>query len=162
MSHNATRICSIESSHIADLIRIGDETNLSPWSAQSYLEELKNPNAIMLRLVSAENETIGFVVGRVVTGGEIDVRIDAEIYNIAIVTNFQRRGKGERLLNRFLQHSAERGVNYVWLEVRESNKKAIAFYRKNGFERVQTRPNFYENPRENAVLMRLELKMRKG
>jgi ribosomal-protein-alanine N-acetyltransferase len=50
----------------------------------------------------------------------------------------------------------------VWLEVRESNHKAIAFYVKNGFEQVQTRPNFYENPREAALLMRLKLPPKKS
>ena len=40
-----TEMCigSIRASHIADLIRIGEETNLSPWTANSYVEELKNP-----------------------------------------------------------------------------------------------------------------------
>ena len=51
----------------------------------------------------------------------------------------------------------ERRVENIWLEVRESNTRAIVFYTRNGFERVQTRTNFYENPREHAILMRLRL-----
>ena len=152
-----SRIRPVESSHVADLIRIGEETHLSPWSAQSYLDELKNPNAIMFRLVSDENETIGFVVGRLVPGGEIELRTDAEIYNIAVVSTHQGKGNGLRLLQAFLERSEERGVSFVWLEVRESNTKAIDFYRESGFDEVQTRPNFYSNPRENAILMRLKL-----
>jgi ribosomal protein S18 acetylase RimI-like enzyme len=42
--------------------------------------------------------------------------------------------------------------------VRESNRKAIAFYEKNGFESVQTRRHFYNDPREHAILMKLTLK----
>ncbi|HEV7700661.1 MAG TPA: ribosomal protein S18-alanine N-acetyltransferase [Pyrinomonadaceae bacterium] len=157
-SNDLTRICSVECSHIADLIRIGEETNLSPWSAQSYFEEIKNPRSIMLRLVSDENHTLGFVVGRLVAGGDIDVSVDAEIYNIAITTAHQRYGYGQLMLDRFLRECNDKAVENVYLEVRESNAKAISFYRKNGFEQVQTRPNFYNDPREHALLMRLKLK----
>jgi [ribosomal protein S18]-alanine N-acetyltransferase len=156
------RIRPVEASHVADLIRIGEETRLSAWSAQSYLDEIKNPDAIVLRLVSEENETIGFVVGRLVPGGEIETRIDAEIYNIAIVATHQGQGNGLTLLRSFIRRSSEAGARYVWLEVRESNEKAINFYKANRFEQVQTRPNFYSEPRENAILMRLELNDQKG
>ncbi len=162
MSPFTPRIRAVEASHIADLIRIGEETRLSPWSAHSYLDELKNPNAIMFRLVSEENETIGFVVGRLVPGGQIQARIDAEIYNIAVAGTHQRQGNGLTLLRSFLRGSLEQGAEYVWLEVRESNEKAINFYKTNGFEQVQTRLNFYSDPRENAILMRLKLEDQKG
>jgi ribosomal-protein-alanine N-acetyltransferase len=161
MTEYSPRICSIESSHIADLIRIGEQTNLSPWSAQSYLDELKNPNAVMLRLVSEDNETIGFVVGRVIAGGHIEIRTDAEIYNIAVVAEHQGSGHGQALLSAFVERSIARGAKHVWLEVRESNKKAIAFYARNGFEQVQTRPNFYDDPSEAALLMGLNLSTQK-
>lgn len=151
------RIRRVDSSHIADLIRIGDETNLSPWTAQGYLDEMKNPDSIMLRLENDDNSTSGFIVGRFVIGGEIETVVDAEIYNIAVAEKEQRRGLGQLLLDSFVSDCRKRNTANIWLEVRESNKKAIAFYRKNGFERVQTRPSFYENPREHAILMRLTL-----
>ena len=157
-----TRVRSVEPSHVADLIRIGEETNLSPWSAQSYLEEMKNPNAVLLRSINENNQTIGFVVGRFVAGGETDVRTDAEIYNIAVLKDEQRRGCGQTLFEAFRSRCEEREVSYIWLEVRESNTPAIRFYEKNGFERVQSRRHFYENPREHAILMRLLLKGRKS
>jgi ribosomal-protein-alanine N-acetyltransferase len=156
------RIRPIESAQIADLIRIGEETSLSPWSANNYLDELKNPNAIMLRLVSDQNETIGFIVGRIVAGGKIETRSDAEIYNIAVRGEHQRSGHGQALLTAFLEGALEKRVDNIWLEVRESNETAIDFYVRNGFEQVQTRPNFYENPREAALLMRLKLKPQKS
>ena len=158
---NAARICPVAPSHIADLIRIGDQTNLSPWSANSYLEEMKNLNSIMLRLVNNENEMIGFVVGRLVPCGDVETRTDAEIYNIAVVDEQQCKGNGQKLLTSFLTQCAQRSASYVWLEVRESNRKAINFYSKNGFKQVQSRPNFYENPREAALLMRLDMSDRK-
>ncbi|HEX3101268.1 MAG TPA: N-acetyltransferase [Pyrinomonadaceae bacterium] len=152
------RIRPVDASHIADLIRIGEETNLSIWTAQNYLDELLVPESIMLRLESETNETIGFVVGRVVQGGTIETEIDTEIYNVAIIESEQRKGFGQRLFDAFAAKCRETGVANIWLEVRASNEKAIRFYAQNGFERVQSRNNFYENPREHALLMKLTLK----
>jgi ribosomal-protein-alanine N-acetyltransferase len=157
-----SRIRPVDSLHIAHLIRIGEETNLSPWSAQAYLEEMKNPNAILLRMVNSVNKNIGFVVGRLVTAGDTEVRIDAEIYNIAVVSAEQRRGCGQSLFDAFRDQCVKRDVSNIWLEVRESNARALCFYEKNGFERVQSRRHFYENPREHAILMRLPLKTARG
>ncbi len=156
-SSSSYRIRSVEPAHIGDLIRIGESSNLSPWSANSYLDELKNPESIMLRLVSDENETVGFIVGRFVIGGEIEIEYDAEIYNIAVIDRLQGNGFGQILFDAFLAKCSDRDVANIWLEVRESNVRAIAFYEKNGFERVQTRSHFYDNPREHAILMRLSL-----
>jgi ribosomal-protein-alanine N-acetyltransferase len=147
----------VESSHIRELIRIGEETRLSPWSAQGYLDELKNPAAIMLRLVDSENSIIGFVVGRLILGGVIETHLDAEIYNIAVTEQCQRKGCGQRLFDEFVLRCRENKVASIWLEARESNQKAIKFYEKNGFEQVHTRPSFYSQPRENAIVMRLKL-----
>ena len=157
-----SRIRQVDPMHVAELIRIGEETDLSPWSAQSYLEEMKNRNAILLRSVNESNQTIGFIVGRLVTARETVSRTDAEIYNIAVTKPEQRRGCGQSLLDAFCDRCRERAVSHIWLEVRESNAGAISFYEKNGFARVQSRKHFYENPREHAILMRLDLKNSKG
>ncbi|MFN0277755.1 MAG: ribosomal protein S18-alanine N-acetyltransferase [Pyrinomonadaceae bacterium] len=154
MNHTSLRIRPIEAPHVADLIRIGEETNLSRWSAESYLEEIKNPDSVMLHLLAEDNSTVGFIVGRFVIGGEVEAATDAEIYNIAIRKSEQGKGFGQLLLDAFTSACREKETSNIWLEVRESNEKAIDFYEKNGFERVQTRQSFYENPREHALLMR--------
>lgn len=150
------RIQAIAASNVGDLIYIGRSVNLSPWSAKSYLEELRNPESIMLRLVSDENKTLGFVVGRLVKTGEDN--LDAEIYNIAVKVSEQGKGYGQRLLSAFMGRCHERGVCSVWLEVRESNETAISFYKRNGFVQVQRRNHFYTEPREHGWLMRSNLK----
>jgi len=157
-STDGPRIRPVDSSHIADLIRIADETNLSAWTAQNYLDEFQMPGSIMLRLESDLNVTIGFVVGRIVEGGVLETEKQAEIYNIAIDKSEQGKGFGQLLFDAFIAKCAEHKVTSVWLEVRESNEKAIGFYKTNGFEHVQTRDNFYNNPREAALLMKLILK----
>ncbi len=151
------RIRNVESSNIADLIRIAEEVNLSPWTAQNYLDEMKNPASIMYRLEDDHNLTVGLVVGRMIVGGQAEPTPEAEIYNIAVIGRHQRSGHGQRLLDHFVGIVREHGARAVWLEVRESNAPAIAFYKKNCFEEIQTRNHFYNNPRENGILMKLEL-----
>ena len=157
MVDTSYRIRPIDSSHIGDLIRIAEETNLSPWTAQGYLDEMKNPNAVMLRLESDENLTVGFIVGRIVVGGMIETQTDAEIYNIAVIERIRKQGCGQSLLDAFLDECRARSAVDVWLEVRESNTAAIRFYERNGFERMQTRNHFYNDPVENALLMRKQV-----
>ena len=155
-SHTAS-IREVTAAHIAELIRIAGETNLSHWSAASYLDEMKNPSSIMFRLVSETNQTIGFIVGRLINGGETETVVEAEIYNIAVIEAEQRKTHGQHLLDHFLNECRSKHVKNIWLEVRESNSKAIALYERNGFEPVQTRNHFYDNPREHAILMRLKV-----
>lgn len=156
--NRSSKIRAVEPSHINDLIRLAEETNLSRWSEQSYLDEMKNENSLMLCLIDEAKSVIGFVVGRLVPGGTIEVVTDAEIYNIAITAHKQNKGYGQQLFDAFTDVCRQKNVKSIWLEVRESNKRAISFYEKNAFERVQIRSSFYENPREDAILMKLILK----
>src|SRR3954453_10207975 len=151
------RIRPVETAHIGELIRLGESANLSPWTAENYLDEIKNPDAIMLRLIAPDNAIVGFIVARVVTGGVIETTLDAEIYNIMVDGEYRGLGLAQSLFDNFLDRCGARKVANIWLEVRESNTPAIKFYAKNGFTHVQTRKHFYRDPDEHALLMRLTL-----
>lgn len=151
------RIRSIEARHIARILEIQEEARLSSWSAEGYIEELRLPNAIMLRAEAESGEIVGFIVGRIVPASADTVEIDAEIYNIGVATAARRSGIGTELLKAFLSACGQAGVSNVWLEVRASNGPAIGFYQDNGFIISGERTNFYADPTENALLMRLGL-----
>ena len=157
-----SRIRSIEAAHIGALIELAETTNLSPWTAQSYLDEIRDARSIMLRLETPGNAAIGFVIGRIVAAADDENAVDADIYNIAVSLTEQKRGHGQRLLDEFLTKCKLSHVRAVWLEVRESNDTAISFYKRNGFLAVTTRRHFYTNPPEHALLMRLDLSLRKS
>jgi ribosomal-protein-alanine N-acetyltransferase len=70
---------------------------------------------------------------------------------------FREMGIGSLLLKSFFEATQIRQVKSVWLEVRESNFKAIKFYLREGFSFIQTRKNFYSNPSENAKIMKCDL-----
>jgi [ribosomal protein S18]-alanine N-acetyltransferase len=147
-----SRIRRIDASHIADLIRIAEETNLNRWTAQHYLDELKNPFAIMFRLEADDASTLGFIVGRIVAGRDDDSP-EAEIYNIGVSPQHQRSGFGQTLLDTFFEACQEKNVGNVWLEVRELNQPAVSLYLKNGFIAVTVRKDYYSEPRDNGILM---------
>lgn len=151
------RIRPIDSSHIGDLIRIAEDTNLNRWTADHYVDELKNEQAIMLRLESEANETIGFIVGRIVPAADSDLAVDADIYNIGVEPRHQCLGFGQMLFDALADICREKNVRRIWLEVRETNFEAIRFYERNGFQSVSVRKNFYSDPRENGVVMRCDL-----
>jgi ribosomal-protein-alanine N-acetyltransferase len=90
------------------------------------------------------------VVGR-------QVADEGEILNLAVRRQNRRRGEGHGLLSAILEQLHRRGVNKVFLEVRESNEVGIAFYEKMGFAETGRRPGYYRDPEEAAVLMEKKL-----
>ena len=138
---------------ISDLRKIEIACELSPWTVTGYESELLRPDSAAFIAAKANRELVGFIIGRIpqASGGA------AEIYNIGILPNFRRQGIGKVLLTEFVDTCLGVGVPEVWLEARISNHEAIKFYQLNGFETNGTRPNFYQNPREDAQLMTLKL-----
>ncbi len=93
----------------------------------------------------------GFLVSRENFAGSNDTPPEREILNIAVAAEFRRLGIGAMLL----EHEAKRGAT-VFLEVRESNAAALHLYRKTGFTELSRRRNYYANPVESAIVMRMK------
>ncbi|MBM4219795.1 MAG: ribosomal-protein-alanine N-acetyltransferase [Gammaproteobacteria bacterium] len=84
---------------------------------------------------------------------------EAHILNLCIADAWRRRGIGRALLLALLAHARDRGVRDAFLEVRRTNRAAIALYHAFGFECVGTRRGYYQaqDGREDALVYRLEL-----
>lgn len=119
-----------------------------PWSERSVAAELENP--LSLWLVA--------LLGRTVVGyvGSQSVMEQADMMNIAVNPDYRRRGIAESLIERLVAELKDKQVSSLTLEVRASNAPAIALYRKLGFSQVGKRPNYYRNPREDALILRKE------
>lgn len=88
---------------------------------------------------------------------------EAHILNLCIDPNFRKRGFGERLLNAIMARAVDVEVREVFLEVRPSNKAALALYQKKGFSYIADRPAYYqskgaESGREDAAVLSKVLK----
>ena len=80
-----------------------------------------------------------------------------ELANIAVAPEAQGRGLGGRLLDHFVDVARRRGVRRLFLEVRESNAVALGLYGSRGFRRIGRRRGYYDDPREDALVLELEV-----
>lgn len=120
----------------------------SPWSENSLRESLGNPN---YRMFVAKDE--GRVVGYISTYIVAD---ELNIANLAVDRSLRRQGIGWALLKTAVQTARSNRMTTMYLEVRASNEAAIALYRKAGFESGGRRKNFYDNPKEDGLIMRMD------
>ena len=82
---------------------------------------------------------------------------ERDVCNVAVSPDFRGMGIGKALVGALIDDAKKTGASVVMLEVRKSNASAIALYEKAGFELVGQRKNFYNRPREDALLYNLYL-----
>jgi [ribosomal protein S18]-alanine N-acetyltransferase len=137
-----------EAAEVSEILREAPEA--ASWSEEALRETVKLPG--VAALVSERDGAIsGIVVGRRVLD-------EAEILNLAVKKGMRRQGEGRALVGHILSRFADSHVSRAFLEVRESNAGAIAFYRGLGFEAVGTRRDYYQDPKESATVMELWLR----
>ena len=131
---------------VAELERICFST---PWSRNMLAEELDN--LLSAFLVALDDS------GRVVGYAGLQVILDeGYITNIAVRPECRRRGVAAKLLQVFLDFGQANRLSFLTLEVRASNYDAIALYGSRGFRGVGRRKNYYEHPKEDAIIMTRE------
>jgi [ribosomal protein S18]-alanine N-acetyltransferase len=118
------------------------------WTVKS-LEQL-NKRGELGWVIEEGNEVAGFLVVRAVVA-------EAEILNLCVTPAKRRTGLAEALLTAAVAELRRTRVDRLFLEVRESNQPATAFYEKHGFRKHGRRPGYYRAPEEAAVLMMKEL-----
>lgn len=119
-----------------------------PWSENSVAGELSNP--LSCWLVCVENDTVLGYVGAQTVLGETDMM------NLAVIPQARRRGIAESLILNLVEELKKQDSHCLSLEVRASNAPARALYEKLGFAQVGRRPNYYRNPKEDALILRKE------
>ena len=117
-----------------------------PWSENMLAEELDNPLASFIVALCDNGQVLGYAGLAVVAGeGYID--------NVAVREEYRRQGIAQDLLNVFLRFGAAHGLRFLSLEVRASNEPAKRLYMKHGFAQVGRRPGYYDQPKEDAIIM---------
>ena len=149
---------------IAEIAEIEKQYSETPWDANGLFTYLLRDDTIFLvadslDFVPAEGEApedyydtphlLGYA-------GLLMVPYEADILNITVRPEARRQGIATKLLERLGALSEPKGVTVIHLEVRESNTPARTLYGKLGFTVDGIRKNYYERPRENAVLMTLD------
>ena len=138
----------MQENHVPQVAQLEKECFHDPWSENAIASELKNP--LSLWLVALDGQQVAGYVGSQSVMGE------ADMMNIAVSANYRRMGIAQGLVERLVTLLREKDVYSLTLEVRASNEPAKALYSKLGFNQVGRRPNYYRNPKEDALILRKE------
>lgn len=115
------------------------------WSAASFESEAAKENGIVL-YIEKNGRIAGLICGYYAVG-------EGDITSIAVHPDFRRKGLALKLIREF-EKQLPNDTEDIFLEVRETNTAAVSLYEKCGFGAVSIRKNFYDSPRENAVVMK--------
>lgn len=121
-----------------------------PWSRRLFEEALDRGNTTPLLALGEDGSVLGYLLfTAVLDEGGVD--------NIAVAPAARRQGIASALLEAFHRYGREHGLASLFLEVRPSNTGAAALYEKLGYREVGRRKNYYLSPKEDAIMMKLEL-----
>ena len=110
---------------------------------KGYIETLIKGDNSFIYIYLIEDKICGYLM----VLDSIDVY---EILAIATIEKYRNKGIAQELLDKIKTKD-------IFLEVRESNQVAINFYKKNKFKEISVRKNYYSEPNENAIIMKLEV-----
>ena len=133
---------------ICDLERVEKKYFSDPWSENSFLSTIKSDFS-EIYICKNGNDFIGYIVISIMNNESINID------NICIENDFRKKGYASYLINYIINKYDY--IKCFQLEVRESNLCAINLYKKIGFYQNGSRPKYYINPVETAILMQKDL-----
>jgi [ribosomal protein S18]-alanine N-acetyltransferase len=129
------------------VLAVEAESFTNPWTRQMYAWELQNRSVSHIYVVrTAAEPVVGFCAFWLVVD-------EIHINNLALRPAFRGHGIGTMLLRRVLTEARRLGARRATLEVRASNTGARRLYERMGFYVAATRPNYYSNPVEDALIL---------
>jgi len=143
------RIVPMTSEHLDAVAELERVCFTVPWSRNMLAEELDNACAAFLVALDEQGTVVGYA-------GLLVVLDEGYITNVAVKPDCRRRGVAGQLLDVFERFALGNHLSFLTLEVRQSNYGAIALYGERGFRGVGRRPNYYEHPKEDAIIMTKE------
>lgn len=144
------KLRDMSASDIDDVLRIEQQVHAHPWTRGNFSDALAS--GYVCKVAELSGETMGYAV--LMQGVD-----DAELLDIGIAAQHQRRSFGRAVLEEMLRLAHALGKQRVVLEVRASNEAAIGLYRALGFTQIGLRRAYYpaDNGREDAILMERKL-----
>ncbi len=151
------------SAQIHEIVEIEKECRLGRWTAADYQKEIARETSLIL---TAKYKTekhaaaiAGFITSRCAAPRELsdktNIYTELDVLNFGVLKRYRGQGIGSALLDGLIKRAVRMRIESIWLEVRESNLEAINLYQKKGFSAIQTRKNFYTQPLENALVLKL-------
>ena len=131
---------------IENVVNVENDCFTTPWSKDSFLREI-NENEVALYLVAKiENIAVGYI-------GVWRIQNEGHITNVAVHSDFRGMGIGNKLVSELLSLCEKEGIEAFTLEVRKSNTVAQNLYKKFQFAECGIRKGYYQDTKEDAVIM---------
>jgi ribosomal-protein-alanine N-acetyltransferase len=135
-------------SDLPQVIAIERRSFPTAWSLAMFVLELSKPSSICLAAVEPQRARLGSLLGYAICSRYADVW---HLMNIAVDPARRRQGIATALLDRVIERAGSE--ESFTLEVRPSNPGAITLYERFGFRTAGTRPRYYRDTGEDAVIM---------
>lgn len=126
-----------------------------PWSRASFEAELRAEPTSWCRIVRIGGQLAGYMIAWFIED-------EAHLANIGVAPWARRQGHAQAMLDQLFREAYLRGSRVIVLEVRVSNEGAITLYERNGFVVGGVRRNYYNNPREDALVMVRSLRLQEA
>ena len=117
-----------------------------PWTLEQLRSQLSDDRHVFLAAVAESGAVLGYV-------GMMFVLDEGYISNVAVAPAYRRQGVADSLISALMTRAEELALAFVTLEVRAGNEPAKSLYAKHGFVPVGRRKNYYDLPKEDAILM---------
>ena len=143
------RIVPMNADHLDEVAELERICFSVPWSRNMLAEELDNLLSAFLVALDDNDKVAGYAGVQIILD-------EGYITNVAVRPECRRQGIAAKLLQVFLDFAKANQLAFLTLEVRASNYDAIALYGSRGFRSVGRRKNYYEHPKEDAIIMTLE------
>ena len=140
------RIVPLDASHLDAIARLEQECFSMPWSRDMLAEELYNDCAAYLVAEDEEEHVLGYAGLQVILD-------EGYITNVAVWPEYRREHIASQILDVFFNFARAHDLRFITLEVRPGNTAAIALYQKFGFAEMGRRKNYYQKPKEDALIM---------
>ena len=141
------KVVPMTADHLEELEKLERICFSRPWSRKMLAEELENECAAFL---VAEDAATGQVVGY---AGLLVVADEGYITNVAVFPAYRLRGVAAQLIQVFINFAKGNHLAFLTLEVRPGNAAAIALYQGFGFKEAGRRKNYYDLPKEDALIL---------
>ena len=142
---------SLTPDQLDDLLKIEQSVYAKPWTRGNFLDALKSDN--WCHLLMREDALLGYFVAMM--GFQ-----EVHLLNLTVASAHQKQGFDLHMLESLVLMSKTVNAQWIWLEVRVSNERALNVYEKFGFRKVGERKNYYPlttNKREDAIIMSYRL-----
>ena len=138
-------VVDVSQEHIPQIEKLEGQCFSSPWTAEQLKSQIKNEQHEFIAAIAGD-KVLGYV-------GMMYILDEGYISNVAVSPEYRRLGVGDALIEHLMELAEKLKLSFVTLEVRASNAAAIALYTKHGFSPVGRRKNYYDFPKEDAILM---------